>query len=129
MIRRGLSRVGALLLAAALVGVLALSPSASAQNPECTYNNLNACKLDGPTRANTAPENVESTEASAAFTQKDAVPEAGAAASTGAGAAASDVEAPKLAFTGAETGVIAWIGSALIATGAIALVAQRRIDD
>ena len=45
----------------------------------------------------------------------------------GADAAAEDTAAPSLAFTGAESEVLAYIGSGMIALGAMAFVAQRRI--
>lgn len=41
----------------------------------------------------------------------------------------TDAAAPQLAFTGAESDVLAYVGSGLIAFGAIALAVHRRLND
>lgn len=44
-------------------------------------------------------------------------------------ATTQDQEAPQLAFTGAETSVFAWVGTGLIAAGALSLTLRRRLED
>lgn len=115
-----------------------LVPTASAQDdtedPDaCSYNNPAACLVeypDGGLDSGTTP-NQDLGDLSEAFADSggpsaDAIP---AQPTPVPAAAATDTEAPQLAFTGAETGVLAWVGAGLVAAGALSLTVRRRLED
>lgn len=128
MLRRGLLVVFALIFG--VVSVAALPP-ASAQDEECTYNcavQIEGPDTDTPDSKPYRPENVAGAFANSEGPSSEVVPTPVAQA-TPVPEATSDVDAPNLAFTGSETTVLSWVGSSMIAAGAIALAVRRRIGD
>ena len=120
-----------LFLAGLSVGLVVLAfaagPSAQAQDntaPPCstTYNGaVTNCTLPTPT-AGFAAAFAEGSDGPSADTIPPTPTPAPAAEQT-------DAAAPQLAFTGAESDVLAYVGSGLIAFGAIALAVHRRLND
>ena len=134
MIRRGFLLFVALFAAAAL-----MVPTASAQDDStddgqsaCTYNNPNGCRLEYPSGGlpDTSPDqdlgDLSSAFANSGGPSADVIP---AQPTPVPAAAAQDQEAPQLAFTGAETGVLAWVGAGLVAAGALSLTVRCRLED
>ena len=139
-------RVGFIfIIAAFLLSIFTFAATAQAQTPpECgivdgvsfTYNmstgqcdRVNGAAVADPGRFTNAPE-IEGGENSPSA---DVIPEdvdaTAEADETDAAATAEDTAAPALAFTGAESEVLAYIGSGMIALGAMAFIAQRRISN
>lgn len=140
MIRRNI--VIAVLVA--FLGAIAFAPGAMAQgdddssddphaNPQATQTcaSYNNCPV-GPTTNVPSSAEYDPGDLSQAFANSEGpsaevipqvqptpVPEA----------TTTDVQSPQLAFTGAETDVLTWVGSGMIALGSLALVARRRLSD
>lgn len=129
------------IIAAFLLTIFSFAGDAQAQEggvcPEPLVYSLPAGATEGtciapgtvvadPGRFTTAPE-IEGGEESP---DADVIPEDvdTTADESNAATTAEDTAAPALAFTGAESEVLAYIGSGMIALGAMAFIAQRRIS-
>ena len=95
-----------------------LAGSAAAQEGQCTYNNtVVACA--SPTPSSSLADAFATEGGPSAEVVPTPVPTV---------QATDDADAPQLAFTGGESEVLAYAGSGMIAVGAIALAARRRLD-
>lgn len=114
----------------AAVGATFVSSAAAQDTGVCgTYNNP-ACTLDSPNLGKAdAPDdltdNLSSNFSTGGGPSADVIP---AQPTPVPAAAATDTEAPQLAFTGNESSALAYVGTGLIGFGALALVARRRLS-
>lgn len=121
-----LRRLFTITLVATAVLLAGFSASASAQD-EGTCDEYNRCVGPSGTAVPITPTPVGGV--GNAFAEQDS-PDASAAPTTAPTAeATADTAAPELAFTGSETETLAYVGSALIAAGGVALVVRRRITE